>query len=64
MSRPLRIEFPDALHHVISRADRRVDTLMDDKDRKACCLQIADDFRVHFMTMGRLVRGGVGGRVS
>lgn len=35
MSRPLRIEFPDALYHVTSRGDRREDIYADDVDRRA-----------------------------
>ena len=33
MSRPLRIEFPDALYHVTSRGDRREPIFVDDEDR-------------------------------
>lgn len=35
MSRPLRIEFPDALYHVTSRGDRRESIFADDSDRRA-----------------------------
>ncbi len=35
MSRPLRIEFPDALYHVTARGDRREDIFDDDQDREA-----------------------------
>jgi putative transposase len=34
MSRPLRIEFPNALYHVTARGDRREDIFEDDEDRK------------------------------
>ncbi len=34
MSRPVRIEFPDALYHVTSRGDRREDIFEDDQDRQ------------------------------
>ena len=34
MSRPIRIEFPDALYHVTSRGDRREDIFEDDADRQ------------------------------
>ena len=34
MSRPLRIEFPDALYHVTARGDRREDIFDDDQDRR------------------------------
>ena len=33
MSRPLRLEFPDALYHITSRGDRREDIYEDDADR-------------------------------
>lgn len=33
MSRPLRIEFPDALYHIISRGDRHENIYADDGDR-------------------------------
>jgi putative transposase len=35
MSRPIRIEFPDALYHVTTRGDRREDIVEDDQDRQA-----------------------------
>ena len=35
MSRPLRLEFPDALYHITSRGDRREDIYDDDADREA-----------------------------
>jgi putative transposase len=35
MSRPLRIEFPDAVYHVTSRGDRREPIYRDDDDRRA-----------------------------
>lgn len=34
MSRPIRIEFPDALYHVTTRGDRREDIFEDDQDRR------------------------------
>ena len=34
MSRPIRIEFPDALYHVTARGDRREDIFDDDQDRQ------------------------------
>ena len=34
MSRPVRIEFPDALYHVTARGDRREDIFDDDQDRR------------------------------
>jgi putative transposase len=35
MSRPLRLEFPEALYHLTSRGDRREDIYEDDEDRLA-----------------------------
>ena len=35
MSRPLRLEFAQALHHATSRGDRREDIYQDDADRQA-----------------------------
>ncbi len=35
MSRPVRIEFPDALYHVTSRGDRREPIFDDDQDRRS-----------------------------
>jgi len=34
MSRPLRIEFADALYHVMSRGHERADIVRDDMDRQ------------------------------
>ena len=34
MSRPLRLEFPNALYHITSRGDRREDIYEDDEDRR------------------------------
>ena len=34
MSRPIRIEFPDALYHVTARGDRRENIFEDDEDRQ------------------------------
>ena len=52
MSRPLRIEFPDALYHLTSRGDRREAIFIDDVDRQAflavlaqCCERM--DAAVH-----------------
>jgi putative transposase len=35
MSRPIRLEFPDALYHITSRGDRREDIYDDDADSEA-----------------------------
>ena len=45
MSRPIRIEFPDALYHVTSRGDRREAIVEDDDDRYA-----------FLQTLGQVVR--------
>jgi REP element-mobilizing transposase RayT len=41
MSRPLRLEFPDALYHVTARGDRREVIFEDDDDRRAFLLTLA-----------------------
>ena len=41
MSRPLRLEFPDAVYHVTSRGDRREPIYRDDADRIDCLAVIA-----------------------
>jgi hypothetical protein len=41
MSRPLRLEFADAVYHVTSRGDRREPIYRDDADRTACLEVIA-----------------------
>ena len=33
MPRPLRVEFPDAIYHLMSRGDRREDIFLNDVDR-------------------------------
>lgn len=40
MSRPVRIEFPDALYHVTARGDRREDIFEDDQDRQVFLLTL------------------------
>lgn len=40
MSRPIRIEFPDALYHVTARGDRREDIFEDDQDRQTFLLTL------------------------
>ena len=42
MSRPIRIEFPNALYHVTSRGDRREDIFDDDDDRRAFLKTLGD----------------------
>ena len=41
MSRPIRIEFPDALYHVTARGDRREDIFEDDHDRRTFLATLA-----------------------
>jgi REP element-mobilizing transposase RayT len=40
MSRPIRIEFPDALYHVTSRGNRRETIFDDDEDRRMLLLEL------------------------
>jgi putative transposase len=42
MSRPLRLEFPDALYHVTARGDRREAIFEDDDDRRAFLATLAE----------------------
>lgn len=47
MSRPIRIEFPNALYHITARGDRREDIFEDDIDRQAflhVLAQVVDQF--------------------
>ena len=41
MARPLRIEFPGAVHHVTSRGDRRESIFIDDEDRHVLLAVVA-----------------------
>lgn len=45
MSRPIRIEFPNALYHVTSRGDRREAIFEDDDDRLAFLQTLAQVVR-------------------
>jgi len=47
MSRPIRIEYPDALYHITARGDRREDIFEDDQDRQAF-LQTLDQVVAQF----------------
>ncbi len=47
MSRPVRIEFPNALYHVTARGDRREDIFEDNEDRQVF-LQILEQVIVQF----------------
>lgn len=42
MSRPIRIEFPEALYHVTARGDRREDIFEADQDRHVFLLTLAE----------------------
>lgn len=42
MSRPLRLEFPDALYHITSRGDRREDIYEGDADREVFLIVFAE----------------------
>ena len=35
MARPLRIEYPGAIYHLLSRRDRREDIFWDERDRRS-----------------------------
>jgi REP element-mobilizing transposase RayT len=41
MSRKLRIEYPGAMYHVMSRGDQREDIFRDDEDRKLLMATLA-----------------------
>ena len=41
MSRPLRLEYPDALYHITARGDRRENIFEDDQDRLAFLATLA-----------------------
>ena len=61
MSRPLRLEFPDALYHLISQGDRREYIYEDDKVKAyasgAYTYQVLGDyFDLHFTHIGKIVR--------
>lgn len=50
MTRPLRLEFADALYHVTSRGDRRAPIYLDDTDRAFWIQALADVcVRFHFV---------------
>lgn len=47
MSRPIRIEFPDALYHVTARGDRRENIFDDDDDRRMFLATLAQVIQQH-----------------
>jgi putative transposase len=62
MPRPLRVEYADALYHVMSRGDRREDIFVDDLDREKflgllgrACANTGWDFRRISQKMSCLV---------
>ena len=42
MTRPLRFDYPGALHHVLSRGNAKQDIFADDKDRRAFIRTVSD----------------------
>ncbi len=42
MPRPLRIEYPGAIYHLMSRGDRREPVFRDDEDRRAFLRTLAE----------------------
>ena len=58
MSRPLRIEFPDALYHVTARGNRREDIFEDDQDRQEFLLVLEQVITQFNWTMLRMVPDG------
>ena len=47
MTRPLRVEYPEALYHVISRGNARQNIYLDDKDRQKFLDWVADIVQIH-----------------
>jgi REP element-mobilizing transposase RayT len=42
MSRPLRLEYPEAIYHITSRGNARADIFLDDSDRELFLSILAD----------------------
>jgi REP element-mobilizing transposase RayT len=72
MPRELRVEYPGAMYHVMSRGDQREDILLDDVDRYDFIKTLAEagqktDWQVHALCLMRnhyhqvLEDGGRGG---
>jgi hypothetical protein len=57
MARPLRIQYPGAIYHVMNRGDRREEIFLDDQDR-LCFLEtlVALTLVSLFQTMARSIR--------
>ena len=49
MARPLRIEYPDALYHVVSRGNARQRIFFDDKDRRIFLNMIENAVQTHHL---------------
>lgn len=47
MVRPLRVEYPGALYHVIARGNAYQDIVVDDKDRKGFLYWLKDTIEIH-----------------
>ena len=65
MPRKLRVEFPGAIYHVLSRGDRREDIFRDDVDRQDFLKTVCDYVHLNpvrvrgdFMVPGSLDRSG------
>ena len=43
MTRPVRIEYPGAIYHLMSRGDRREPIFRDDEDRRAFLRTLDDE---------------------
>src|SRR4051794_26138248 len=55
MARPLRIEYPGAIYHVLSRGDQRDAIVRDDRDRGAVPRSPGADVRTHRVADSRLL---------
>ena len=51
MARPLRIEYPGAFYHVMSRGNSRQDIFITDGDRKTFLDGLADSREIHDVTV-------------
>lgn len=47
MARPLRVQYPDALYHVIARGNAKRKIFLDDKDRRGFLKWLADAVKTH-----------------
>jgi len=56
MSRPLRLEYPDALYHENREKDRDSAILAAYASGRYSYMQIGEHFGIHFTTVGRIVR--------